>query len=108
VDRVRKQVSPNKIRWKQWAGVMKDAHNLGMPTTATMMFGSIETDKEIVEHLVRLRAIQDETHGFTAFPGHSRAIRNSAVVGYCRRLKVPGFPARQFHNIKLWVFKGRK
>ena len=53
VDRVRKKVSPNKIRWRQWADVMKTAHELGMPTTATMMFGSLETQKEIVEHLVQ-------------------------------------------------------
>ena len=52
VDRVRKKVSPNKIRWRQWADVMKEAQKLGMPTTATMMFGSLETDKEIIEHLV--------------------------------------------------------
>ena len=66
VDRVRKKVSPNKIRWRQWADVMKAAHQLSMPTTATMMFGSLETQSEIVEHLVRLRDIQDETRGFTA------------------------------------------
>src|SRR3990172_4073537 len=62
VDRVRKKVSPNKIRWRQWADVMKKAHNLCMPTTATMMFGSLETDKEIIAHLVRIRDIQEETN----------------------------------------------
>ena len=67
VDRVRKKVSPNKIRWRQWAEVMRTAQKLGMPTTATMMFGSLETDKEIIEHMVRLRDVQDETRGFTAF-----------------------------------------
>jgi len=51
---------------------MKAAHALGMPSTATMMFGSIETQKEIISHLVRLREIQDVTEGFTAFiPGRS-------------------------------------
>ena len=80
VDRVRKKVSPNKIRWRQWAEVMKTAHKLGMPTTATMMFGSLETEKEIVEHLVRLRDIQDETGDSPhSSPGPiSRAIQSSA------------------------------
>jgi cyclic dehypoxanthinyl futalosine synthase len=86
VDRVRKMVSPNKIRWRQWAKVMKEAHGLGLPTTATMMFGSVETEKEIVEHLVRLRDIQDETNGFTAFipwtyqPGNTKLGGRSATA----------------------------
>ncbi|MCW8860759.1 MAG: dehypoxanthine futalosine cyclase [Deltaproteobacteria bacterium] len=67
VDSVRQEISPNKIGWKQWAWVMEEAHNLGMRTTATLMFGSRETKADIVEHLFRIREIQERTGGFTAF-----------------------------------------
>jgi cyclic dehypoxanthinyl futalosine synthase len=67
VERVRKRISARKIRPEDWIGVMRDAQGLGMPTTATMMFGSIETDEERIEHLDVVRRLQDETGGFTAF-----------------------------------------
>lgn len=67
VDDVRQEISPNKIGWRQWALVMEEAHRLGMRTTATMMFGSKETPQDIVEHLFRIREIQEKTGGFTAF-----------------------------------------
>jgi cyclic dehypoxanthinyl futalosine synthase len=67
VDEVRKEISPNKIGWRQWAAVMEEAHALGMRTTATMMFGSREAPGDIVEHLLRVREIQERTGGFTAF-----------------------------------------
>jgi cyclic dehypoxanthinyl futalosine synthase len=67
VERVRKRISARKIVPDAWIGVMREAQQLGMPTTATMMFGSIETDAERIEHLQVIRDLQDETHGFTAF-----------------------------------------
>lgn len=67
VDEVRKEISPNKIGWREWAAVMEKAHTLGMRTTATMMFGSKERPEDIVEHLFRVREIQAKTGGFTAF-----------------------------------------
>jgi cyclic dehypoxanthinyl futalosine synthase len=67
VDEVRKEISPNKIGWRDWAAVMEEAHNLGMRATATMMFGSKESPEDIVEHLFRVREIQEKTGGFTAF-----------------------------------------
>lgn len=67
VDTVRQEISPNKIGWRQWAAVMEEAHALGMRTTATMMFGSKERSEDIVEHLFRIRGIQERTGGFTAF-----------------------------------------
>ncbi|MBW6510593.1 MAG: dehypoxanthine futalosine cyclase [Desulfuromonadaceae bacterium] len=67
VDAVRKEISPNKIGWRDWAAVMEEAHRLGMRTTATMMFGSKEQPEDIVEHLFRVREIQEKTGGFTAF-----------------------------------------
>ncbi len=67
VERVRKRISARKIVPEGWIGVMREAQRLGMPTTATMMFGSIETDEERVAHLQVIRDLQDETGGFTAF-----------------------------------------
>lgn len=116
VDRVRKKVSPNKIRWRQWAEVMQTAHLLGMPTTATMMFGSLETQKEILEHLVRLRDIQDETHGFTAFipwtyqPGNTElGGRSATAVEYLKTLALSRIMLDNFDNVQAsWVTQGAK
>ena len=66
-DRVREILSPRKIKSSRWLTVMETAHRLGMRTTATMMFGSIESPEDIIEHLDALRALQDRTGGFTAF-----------------------------------------
>ncbi len=66
-ERVRKRISPAKISSDRWLEIMKEAHVQGIKTTATMMFGHIETKRDIVEHLERIRALQDETKGFTAF-----------------------------------------
>ncbi|GAC1393527.1 MAG: cyclic dehypoxanthinyl futalosine synthase [Vulcanimicrobiaceae bacterium] len=67
VERVRKRISARKVTPDVWLGVMREAQLLGMPTTATMMFGSIETDEERIEHMHVMRELQDETGGFTAF-----------------------------------------
>ena len=67
VERVRKRISARKVTPQHWLGVMREAQLLGLPTTATMMFGSIERDDERIEHLAGLRDLQDETNGFTAF-----------------------------------------
>jgi len=67
VDRVRKIIAPQKLKTKEWLGVMRDAHRLGISTTATMMYGHVETLEERVEHFRRIRDLQDETGGFRAF-----------------------------------------
>ena len=70
-DRVRKAISPGKALAGQWLDVMREAHKLNMVTSATMMFGHIETRRERIEHLIRLREVQAEkpegAHGFKAF-----------------------------------------
>lgn len=66
-DRVRDVISPLKIKSSVWLKVMEEAHLLGMKTTATMMFGSVEEPEDIIEHLDALRNLQDKTGGFTAF-----------------------------------------
>ncbi len=67
VERVRKIIAPKKTKTKEWLGVMREAHRLGISTTATMMYGHVETLEERVEHLRRVRELQDETGGFRAF-----------------------------------------
>ena len=67
VDRVRKRISPLKAMSDDWLSVMEVAHRLGLASTATMMFGHVETVEDRIEHLERVRAQQDKTKGFTAF-----------------------------------------
>jgi cyclic dehypoxanthinyl futalosine synthase len=67
VDRVRDVISPKKTKSDEWLNVMRHAHRLGMSTTATMMYGHVETVAERVEHMRRIRELQDETRGFRAF-----------------------------------------
>ncbi|MDQ3777574.1 MAG: dehypoxanthine futalosine cyclase [Actinomycetota bacterium] len=67
VDRVRKIIAPKKTTSAEWLGVMRHAHRLGISTTATMMYGHVETLAERVEHMRRIRDLQDETRGFRAF-----------------------------------------
>lgn len=67
VDRVRKELTKNKCMSEEWLEVMRAASSIGMRGTATMMFGHVETLEERVEHLHRIRDLQDETGVFTAF-----------------------------------------
>jgi len=67
VDEVRERIAPHKEKTDEWLGVMRAAHTLGMRTSATMMYGSVERIEHRLEHLLRVRALQDETGGFTAF-----------------------------------------
>jgi cyclic dehypoxanthinyl futalosine synthase len=116
VDRVREQVSPNKIRWRDWVDVMREAHGLGMPTTATMMFGSLETRHDILQHLTRIRDLQDETGGFTAFipwtyqPGNTElGGRSATAVEYLKVLAISRIMLDNIRNIQAsWVTQGAK
>jgi cyclic dehypoxanthinyl futalosine synthase len=67
VDRVRDIIAPKKTKTADWLNVMRHAHRLGMSTTATMMYGHVESLSERVEHMRRIRELQDETRGFRAF-----------------------------------------
>ena len=116
VDSVRTEVSPNKIGWQEWAGVMREAHRLGMPTTATMMFGSREKPDDIVEHLFRIRDIQEETGGFTAFipwtfqPDNTELGGTTATgVEYLKVLALSRIILDNIDNIQAsWVTQGDK
>lgn len=116
VDRVRQDISPNKIGWKEWATVMSEAARLGMATTATMMFGCTETQKELVEHLFRVRELQEEGGTFTAFipwtyqPGNTELGGKTATgTEYLRVLALSRLVLDNVPNIQAsWVTQGAK
>jgi FO synthase subunit 2 len=66
-DGVRQKICPKKLSSREWIKVVKEAHRIGIPTTATMLYGHVETPEDQVKHLAILREIQDETGGFTEF-----------------------------------------
>jgi len=66
-DRVRLQLSKTKVNTADWLKIHETAHRIGYLSTATMMFGHLDTEQDILEHLEAIRALQDRTHGFTAF-----------------------------------------
>lgn len=67
VDRVRRKIAKAKCTSEEWLDVMRDAHHLGLRSSATMMYGTVDTARERVLHLAKIRDLQDETGGFTAF-----------------------------------------
>lgn len=116
VDRVREQIAPLKDSSNEWLEVMETAHGLGLRTTATMMFGHVETAADIVEHLERLRALQDATGGFTAFipwtfqPENTKLrTPRATAVEYLRVLALSRLYLDNFENLQLsYVTMGAK
>jgi len=117
VDRVRQILNCyNKATADEWLDVMRHAHRHGLRTTATMMYGTVETAEERLEHLFRLRALQDETGGFTAFitwsfqPGHTELGGTEATgVEYLRTLAIARLVLDNFDNLQAsWVTQGGK
>jgi cyclic dehypoxanthinyl futalosine synthase len=117
VDRVRKELHCyGKATADEWLDVMRHAHRAGLRTTATMMYGTVETDEERLEHLLRLRALQDETGGFTAFitwsyqPQHTELGGAEATgVDYLRTLALARIVLDNFDNLQAsWVTQGGK
>jgi cyclic dehypoxanthinyl futalosine synthase len=114
VDRVRRIVSPGKADSQGWLGVMAAAHRLGLKTTATMMFGHVETSAERLIHLFRLRRLQDETGGFTAFipwpyqPGRQTIeARPADGTVYLRTLAMARLVLDNFPHVQAsWVTQG--
>ena len=116
VERVRKRISARKVQPQAWLDVMRQAQLLGMPTTATMMFGSVETDDERIEHMLVMRDLQDETHGFTAFipwyyVPHKTPLRGKEATGleYLRVLAVSRLFLDNFPHLQAsWLTPGLK
>ncbi len=121
VDRVRKLLHCyTKATSDEWLDVMRHAHRAGLRTTATMMYGTVETEEERIEHMMRLRDLQDETGGFTAFitwsfqPDHTelggeRRITEATGVDYLRTLAIARIVLDNFDNLQAsWVTQGGK
>ena len=121
VDRVRQEISPHKCSTREWLDVMDCAHGMNIPTTATMMFGHVETVEDRVEHLRRIRDQQDKTMGFTAFipwpfqPGRTELGLDhdisSQVTGldYLKTLAISRIFLDNFDNLQSsWVTQGPK
>ncbi len=117
VDRVRRKIARLKVDAEGWLDVMRQAHRLGLRTSATMMFGHVETPGERIEHLDRLRCLQDETGGFTAFicwtfqNDGSAALKAPAVGSseYLRTLAISRLYLDNFDNVQSsWVTQGMK
>ena len=87
VDRVREKISPKKCTADEWLGVMYEAHQLGLKTTATMMFGHIETYEDRVQHILLIRELQDITGGFTSFIPWTFQPRNTKLAENMDNLK---------------------
>ena len=116
-DRTRSDISPGKCSADEWIEVMREAHGQGMRTTATMMFGHVETLEERVETLRRIRDLQDETGGFTAFipwtfqPENTEmdSVQPSGGFDYLKTLAVSRLYLDNVDNIQAsWVTQGPK
>lgn len=117
VDRVRREMTRGKVLTDDWLEVMRVWHELGGRSTATMMFGHIETPEERVEHLERVRRLQDETGGFTAFICWTFQPENTAMekvtpAGSFEYLKTQAIARLYLDNIpniqSSWVTQGLK
>lgn len=115
-DRVRKIIGIAKGTTGEWLEVMEVAHRIGMRTTATMMFGHVETLEERIDHLLHLRELQDRTGGFTAFIAWTFQPENTALAGdelssfqYLRTLAVSRVMLDNFRSVQAsWVTQGGK
>jgi len=116
VDAVRDRIAPLKCNSDQWLEVMRQAHQLGLRSSATMMFGHVESLDDRIAHLGRLRDLQDETGGFTAFicwtfqPEHTK-LRAETVTSaeYLRTQAIARIFLDNFENVQSsWVTQGPK
>ncbi len=117
VDRVRKAITVNKVLTEEWLEVHRTWHELGGRSTCTMMFGHVETCAERIEHLERLRQLQDDTGGFTAFICWTFQPENTALAAvppagafeYLRTQAIARIYLDNVHNIQSsWVTQGQK
>jgi len=115
VDAVRQRISPKKIDSGKWLEVMGEAHKLGMKTTATMMIGTVETVSDRIEHLQKIRDLQDGTDGFLSFIPWTFQPGNTALGGksispleYLRTLSLCRLFLDNFQNVQgSWVTQGK-
>jgi cyclic dehypoxanthinyl futalosine synthase len=116
-DRVREYIAPYKDTADEWLGCMREAHRAGIRSSVTMMYGSVETLEDRIEHLVRTRELQDETGGFTAFIPWSfqpdgtelTGIERASAFDYLRTVAVSRLMLDNIPHIQAsWVTQGPK
>ena len=110
--RVRRIICDHKVSGQVWLNIAKKAHEIGLPSNATMLYGHVETEEERVDHLVKLRELQDETHGFVAFiplafhPDNTPLSHIPKPTGYAdlRNIAVSRLLLDNFEHIKAyWI-----
>jgi len=116
-ERVRAEICPKKLSGEGWLDVMRAAHGLGIPSNATMLYGHIETVDERVDHLMRLRDVQDETGGFMTFiplafhPANTELSdqRRASAFDDLKALAIGRIALDNFPHIKaFWIMLGVK
>jgi len=115
-ERVRKALYPFKIGAPRWLEIHRIAHRLGIPTNATLLYGHMETHEERVDHMLKLRALQDETSGFMSFiplayqPGHTKVVtRQASAIEDLRTIAIARLLLDNIPHIKAyWVTMGEE
>jgi len=115
-DEIRQKASPNKCGAQAWLEVMRQAHLAGMRSSATMMFGHLEEDVHLIEHMEKIRTLQDETQGFTAFipwtfqPTNTKIdVRKKTSAEYLKVLALSRIFLDNIDNVQAsWVTQGDK
>jgi cyclic dehypoxanthinyl futalosine synthase len=117
VDEVRDQIAPRKDSAVAWLNLMRTAHQLGISSTVTMMYGSVETVEQRVEHLIKVRDLQDETGGFRAFipwsfqpeGTHLPNVKRASGFDYLRTVAISRLMLDNMANIQAsWLTQGPK
>ena len=122
VDEVRNKIAPKKCTSDEWLGVMNEAHKLGLKTTATMMFGHVESFEDRLQHMIVVRELQDRTGGFTAFipwtfqprntelaENHDNLREKSSAFDYLKTLAISRLMVDNIDSIQVsWVTQGLK
>ena len=115
--KIREKICKDKCTSEQWLEIHKTAHELGMPSNATMLYGHIEKTEHIVDHMIRLRNLQDETNGFNAFiplkfRNKNNQMSNIKEVSFIDDIKTYAFSRiflDNFNHVKAyWPMIGKK
>ncbi len=110
--RVRKVICDHKVSGQMWLSIARTAHEMGLPSNATMLYGHVETEEERVDHLLKLRELQDETHGFVAFiplafhPANTALAHLPSTTGYAdlKNIAISRLLLDNFDHIKAyWI-----
>jgi aminodeoxyfutalosine synthase len=115
-ERVRKALFPFKIGWSKWSEVHREAHKLGLRSNSTLLYGHIETREERLDHMLKLRELQDETRGFLSFiplafqPGNTGIVkRQASAIDDLKTVAVSRLMLDNFDHIKsYWVTVGEE